>query len=108
MKRLFLLIIFILIGEGLISLFILTNPTNYFLFENINALAAVQEAKSCYSGGAGSSACSIEAGIEIMGVGVSAGCSIQCKDGYYSCCSIRCTCEIERQSGNDGPIELIP
>lgn len=46
----------------------------------------------CYSGGKGSTACSIEAGTEIKGFGVSAGCSVSCENGYYACCSLRCVC----------------
>lgn len=46
----------------------------------------------CYSGGPGSNSCSIDAGIEILGVGVAGGCSVSCNSGYYACCSLRCTC----------------
>lgn len=49
----------------------------------------------CIEGGKGSIQCSIDAGIEILGVGVSASCSTSCKDGYYACCGIRCTCKPE-------------
>lgn len=47
----------------------------------------------CYSGGRGSTSCSIDAGIEIIGVGIAGGCSVSCSGGYYSCCSLRCTCK---------------
>lgn len=49
----------------------------------------------CHNGGRGSVSCSIDAGVEIKGVGVSAGCSVSCKDGYYACCSLRCKCDKE-------------
>lgn len=49
----------------------------------------------CHSGGRGSESCSIDAGVEIKGVGVSAGCSVSCKEGYYACCSLRCKCDRE-------------
>jgi hypothetical protein len=47
----------------------------------------------CWSGGPGSNACSIDAGIDIMGFGVSAACSVSCDSGYYACCGLRCTCK---------------
>lgn len=47
----------------------------------------------CHNGGEGSISCSIDAGVEIKIGGVSAGCSVSCTDGYYACCSLRCTCE---------------
>lgn len=40
----------------------------------------------------GSRKCSIEAGTEILGYGVSAGCSVECDPGYYACCGFRCVC----------------
>lgn len=46
----------------------------------------------CYSGGPGSISCSINAGTNIAGYGVAAGCSVSCKSGTYACCSLRCTC----------------
>lgn len=49
--------------------------------------------KFCYSGGKGSKSCSIEGGIEILGCGITLGCSVECDIGFYSCCGIRCTCE---------------
>lgn len=63
-----------------------------FLFNaNIEALARV-EGNYCYNGGEGASQCDIDAGITIAGYGVSAACSVTCKDGFYACCGIRCTC----------------
>lgn len=47
---------------------------------------------TCYNGGPGSSQCSIDGGINIVGSGVSAACSVTCRAGYYACCGIRCTC----------------
>jgi hypothetical protein len=47
----------------------------------------------CYAGGPGAVSCSIEGGVEIAGVGISAGCSVGC-DGVtrYACCTLRCIC----------------
>jgi len=50
------------------------------------------DAPYCYSGGPGAASCSIEAGVEILGFGVAAGCSVVCFDGYYACCSLTCRC----------------
>ena len=47
---------------------------------------------TCYNGGRGASQCSIDGGIEIVGSGVSVACSVTCREGYYACCGIRCTC----------------
>lgn len=47
----------------------------------------------CYNGGEGSTSCSINAGIEIKGGGVTTGCSVSCEVGFYSCCRLRCTCK---------------
>jgi len=58
---------------------------------NVEALTSGED-HHCYSGGEGSSACSIDAGIEILGCGVSSACSVSCKDGYYACCGIGCRC----------------
>lgn len=50
----------------------------------------------CHNGGPGASECSIETGINIPGgYGVSAKCNVTCRDGYYACCGIRCTCKKE-------------
>ena len=46
----------------------------------------------CYSGGVGSGSCSIDAGTDILGSGISGGCSVSCNSGYYACCSLRCVC----------------
>lgn len=46
----------------------------------------------CWNGGVGSRKCSIEAGTEILGYGLSAGCSVECDPGYYACCGFRCVC----------------
>ena len=67
------------------------------LLANIETLADVDEAWNpyCLHGGTGSTSCSIEAGVSILEFGVSEGCSVSCKDGYYACCGIRCTCKKE-------------
>lgn len=67
------------------------NKIDVIFNANIEALARV-EGNYCYNGGEGASQCEIEAGIEIAGYGVSATCSVTCRDGYYACCGIRCTC----------------
>ncbi len=48
----------------------------------------------CYAGGPGSVQCSVEAGADIAGYGISAGCSVTCYNGatHYACCSLRCVC----------------
>ena len=60
--------------------------------DNIEALASGESPFGCFAGGVGSNACSIDAGIEILGVGVAGGCSVSCNQGYYACCSMTCTC----------------
>lgn len=49
--------------------------------------------RSCYNGGPGSTSCSIEAGIQIAGYGVSGGGSVSCESGMYACCGLSCTCK---------------
>lgn len=91
MSRKILLLVFIIItiSSVLITKSIMSNSNlNALLNTNVEALAAVK----CYSGGVGAQACSIEAGTEILGSGVSYGCSVSCYAGYYACCSIRCLC----------------
>lgn len=62
--------------------------------KNIEALLSPTEKDCtyCHNGGPGSTSCSIEAGIDLMGSGTSVGCSVSCKENYYSCCSLRCIC----------------
>lgn len=50
----------------------------------------------CYNGGSGSLSCEIPAGIELPG-GVSMGCSVSCREGYYACCGIGCVCLPEKK-----------
>mgnify|MGYP003309524624 CR=1 FL=1 len=66
-----------------------------FFESNVEALMQTTST-ICWSGGVGAQACSIDAGTEILGVGVSAGCSVSCYEGYYACCSIRCQCMLPR------------
>lgn len=49
-----------------------TNELSDLNMSNIEALAN-GESGGCYAGGVGSSSCSIDAGIEILGVGVAGG-----------------------------------
>lgn len=62
------------------------------MMKNLEVLTK-NESSDCWNGGPGATQCSIEAGTEILGVGVSAGCSVTCGDGYYACCSLRCVCK---------------
>ena len=50
----------------------------------------------CHSGGEGTEACSINGGIEIVGVGVTEGCSVSCQGDYFACCATECRCCKER------------
>ena len=59
---------------------------------NVEALANDEATPFCYSGGPGAYSCSIDAGVRIAGVGVAGGCSVGCREEYYACCSLRCTC----------------
>ena len=67
---------------------------NDLALANVEALATSESSSSCYAGGVGATECSIDAGIEIMGVGIAGGCSVSCAGGYYACCSLRCTCKV--------------
>lgn len=60
---------------------------------NVELLTANEGGSNpCHSGGPGATQCSINAGTTIVGVGISAGCSVTCSSGYYACCGIHCTC----------------
>lgn len=98
MKKKLIILTMMLIG---IPTLIIVDSSS-FLNKNIAALAALNPKPFCYSGGPGSISCSIEAGISIVGYGISGGCSVACRDGYYACCTLRCTCEVESaNSGSD-------
>jgi hypothetical protein len=71
-----------------------SNDEKSLLAQNVEALASI-ESSQCYNGGQGASSCSIDGGIDIAGSGVSAACSVSCKEDYYACCSLRCTCVSE-------------
>lgn len=49
----------------------------------------------CFNGGVGASHCSIAAGIDVFGLGLSSDCSVDCREGYYACCGLRCVCKRE-------------
>lgn len=55
----------------------------------------------CYTGGRGSSQCSIDAGID-FGAGASVACSVTCTEGYYACCGLTCECV------NVTDLEIVP
>lgn len=71
----------------------------HFGLSQVEVMANTEDAELnpvCYNGGEGASQCSIEAGINIPGgYGISAKCDVTCRDGYYACCGIRCTCKKE-------------
>lgn len=46
----------------------------------------------CFNGGCGANACSVEGGIEILGVGVTAAGSTACEPGFFACCTIKSKC----------------
>lgn len=73
-----------------------TGTAEQMLFEaNVEVLMR-DESESvvgCISGGPGSTECSIGAGIEIVGVGVTFECSVACSGNYYACCGLGCYCE---------------
>lgn len=75
-----------------ISSLIKSNLSQTSIFVENVELLTTPEAETCYAGGPGATECSISAGIEIAGVGVSVGCSVSCGSGYYACCSIKCRC----------------
>lgn len=60
--------------------------------ENLEAMSSGENDPYCYSGGKGSSSCSIDGGITILGCGVSVACSVSCQNGYYACCALSCDC----------------
>lgn len=100
MKKMFFGLVCIgLIGVNVFSTYVgnLDNSLNFFddlLLSNLETLAQSESGSNpkCYNGGPGSNACSIDGGIDIMGQGISASCSVQCNTGYYACCGLRCTC----------------
>ena len=52
----------------------------------------------CYNGGCGSSSCSIDAGISILGCGVTTGGSVTASsDNYFACCTLRCKSYLKSQ-----------
>lgn len=75
----------------------------HFGLSQVEVMANTEEGEEelnpfCHSGGKGSSQCSIDAGTEILGYGVSMGCSVTCNSGYYACCGLRCTCKKENNN----------
>lgn len=63
-----------------------------FVWENAIALGSVADKPLCISGGEGSTKCSIDAGIRVSEVEVTASCSVECGAGYYACCGLGCKC----------------
>lgn len=66
----------------------------YIVQDNIETLSNddVNYNPYCWSGGPGAISCSIEAGVDILGYGISGKCSVKCGEGY-ACCGIACTCK---------------
>ena len=66
------------------------------LIANVEALTSMEFPQNiCYNGGPGASSCSIDSGIDVFGFGISRSCDVECRNGYYACCGLRCTCEKE-------------
>lgn len=85
-----------LFASLIIVICLVSNDNDITLLKaNLEALSAT-EAPFCFSGGPGAEECSISAGIEIAGLGFSAGCSVSCRGNTYACCSLRCTCVSNR------------
>lgn len=94
MKKLFFSFSGLLILATATLLYSYYDQTNVNLLtstDNIEALAANESSALCYAGGPGATQCSIDAGIEIAGAGITIGCSVTCGSGY-ACCNINCTC----------------
>ncbi len=92
MKKIYALIAAIIVlAAASVAIIVNAGKPDSFFEANVEALANVEDVY-CYNGGIGASQCEIEAGITIAGHGVSATCSVTCRDGYYACCGIRCVC----------------
>lgn len=85
------LVMIILVSAVIVS-GIAGNNNNATLWKaNLEALSEI-ESPYCHNGGPGATQCSISAGTNIVGVGVSAGCSVTCGGNTYACCSLRYIC----------------
>lgn len=95
MKKVFILImslVMIILVSAVIVSGIAGNNNNATLWKaNLEALSEI-ESPYCHNGGPGATQCSISAGTNIVGVGVSAGCSVTCGGNTYACCSLRYIC----------------
>ena len=92
MKRVIYLLMSVFSSALLVSGVIWQSQAKTLSERNASVLGLIKEVPSCYSGGLGARSCSISAGTNIAGMGVSAGCSVTCDEGYYACCSLQCTC----------------
>ncbi len=92
MKKRLLIVSLMVVLMSSILLYVGSKRMISFVDSNVNALAESESGRYCHSGGPGSKACSIAAGIEIFGCGVTEGCSVDCYDGYYACCALQCVC----------------
>lgn len=92
MKKRLLIVSLMVAFMSSVLLYVDSKRMTSFVDSNVNALAESESGRYCYSGGPGSNSCSIAAGIEILGCGVTEGCSVSCNDGYYACCVLQCTC----------------
>lgn len=94
MKKVFMLIlslVMIILASAVIVTGIAGNNNATLWKANLEALSEI-ESPYCHNGGPGATQCSISAGTNIVGVGVSAGCSVTCGGNTYACCSLRCIC----------------
>ena len=71
---------------------ILVCPATCAYFDVMLEALTEAESHTCWNGGPGASACSISAGITILGQGVTTGCTVTCNTSYYACCGIHCIC----------------
>ncbi len=62
------------------------------IMKNAEALASDESVHHCYNGGVGAISCSIDAGIDVFGFGLSSKCEVSCSAGFYACCGLRCIC----------------
>lgn len=92
MKKLIILTLIIVAISNIFIFKLRISNLNLKALLNANVEALADASNPCYSGGIGAQSCSIDAGTEILGSGVSLGCSVSCYDGYFACCSIRCLC----------------
>lgn len=91
MKKLY-FIVLVLIGVNAAMFCVEDSNAKTSVPQTIEEIEVLAEGEpTCHSGGIGSTACSIEAGVELEG-GLSGGCSVTCGGGFFACCDFHCTC----------------